>query len=182
MQPADREPISIRAGVTTIWRREWPTMRPPEWDLDYRIIFPAGVAYSVPVIVDGTGYLATIPPPATLPAGPATLYGTMKDGSDVISVYAGRIEILQDLSTVANIDPRSSAEIALADAEAALAKYLNTGAQISQWTINGKTMQFRSAADIIALVNHYRQIVARECIASAIQAGGAPGRIITRQC
>lgn len=182
MQPADREPISIRAGVTTIWRREWADMPAPTWTLAYRIIFPAGAAHAVAVSQDGAGYIATIPASTTLPAGPATLYGTMTNGADVTSIYAAPLQILPNLSTAANIDPRSSAEIALADAEAALAEYLKTGAQISQWTINGKTMQFRAAADIIALVNHYRQIVARERIASAIQAGGAPGRIITRQC
>jgi len=178
------EPRTIRAGITTQWRRSYPQIKPPEWSLEYRLIFPVGPAYDVPVAVDGDGWIATIPPSASpqLQQGSATLYGTATDGADVVAICAQRCEILPDLASVAMHDPRSQAEIALADAEAALAEYLKTGAQISQWTINGKTMQFRAAADIIALVNHYRQIVARERIASAIQAGGAPGRIITRQC
>lgn len=175
------EPVILRAGITTRWRRYWAGMPAPVWTLSYRILYPAAAAYDVPVAADGDGFVATIPSSAPLAAGQATLYGTATDGADVVSVYAARLEILPDLATADTLDPRSPAEIALADAEAALAEYLKSGGHISQWSIGGKTMQFRAADDILALVNHYRQIVARERIATSIAAGGAPGRLITRQ-
>ena len=63
----------------------------------------------------------------------------------------------------------------------ALAAYTaDGGATVESYTIAGRSMKFRSAADLISLIDKLERDVARERMAAGILAGGAPGRIVTR--
>lgn len=178
------EPRTLRAGDSAAWRRELPAYAPADgWVLAYRLLFATATAVAVPATAAGdTAYTVALTSTATAawPAGEATLTGIATRGTERATVYTAPITVLADLAAVANVDPLSATRRALADAEAALAAYMAGGGHIQQWTIGGKQLQFRSAADIIALIEFYRREVAREQVAATLAAGGLPGRVLVR--
>ena len=177
--PSYSEPRTLRAGDTATWRRNLPEYQPLDgWVLSYRILFPTAAAISISCTVDGTDFVASIPAAtsAAWTTGAATLVGRVAFGADAQTVYSSQLDVLPNLGTAATLDSRTSAEKALADAEAALAGYLGSSGHIATWTLGDKTMTFRSSADIIQLINFYRREVVRER-----QAGGLmSGRILVR--
>jgi hypothetical protein len=177
------EPRALRAGDSAAWRRALAAYPPADgWALAYRIVYASGTAVDIATTPDAGEYAVSLAPATTAAyvAGAATLVGRVTRAGEAVTVYAAPLTILPDLATVANLDPRSSAAKALADAEAALAAYLGSGAHVQSWTIGGKQMTFRSSAELIALVEFYRREVAREQVAARLAAGGAPGRVLVR--
>lgn len=84
-------------------------------------------------------------------------------------------------SMAAGTDLRSDAVKALAAAKAALAAFTSSNGAVEEYTINGRRMKFRAAADIVALISHLQGEVVREQRAAAIAAGLAnPSRLGVR--
>lgn len=177
------EPRTLRAGDSAVWRRTLADYAPADgWALAYRLLFVSAAAVDIATVVDGADYRVVLAAADTAAwsAGAATLVGRATRSGEAATVYTAPLQVLPNLGTAANLDPRSPAARALADAEAALAGYLASGGHIKQWTVGNKQMVFRDAADLIKLVEFYRREVAQERVAASIMAGGAPGRVLVR--
>lgn len=94
----------------------------------------------------------------------------------------GEIEVKADPAMLAQgYDSRTQAEIALADCKAALANFNQTGGRIKAYSIAGRSMEFDTSAEIIALVNYWQIQVTRENAAKAVRDGlPDPRRIYLR--
>lgn len=178
------EPRTLRAGDSAAWRRTLDDYAPADgWALGYRVLFAATPAVSIATTVEAAEYVVSLSAADTAawPAGTATLVGRATRGTtEAVTIYTAPLQVLANLGTAANLDPRTPAARALADAQAALSAYMSGGGHVQQWTIGGKQMVFRAAADIIELIEFYRREVARENVAAQIMAGGLPGRVLVR--
>ena len=59
-------------------------------------------------------------------------------------------------------DGRTTAEKALADAEAALMRYNEKGQRVQSYTINNRSMTFSSASEILEIIRYWRKRVMAE--------------------
>jgi hypothetical protein len=159
------------------------------WTLKYRLTPTFAAPAQTPIDLTATTYTTT---DYRVQAGPATT-ATWKAGIYTWtrwvekagarqSLGEGRIEFRPDPATlVQGYDPRSSAQRALDDAQAALANFQATGGRVKSYSINGRSMEFDAAVDIIKLVNYWQNEVARENAAKAVQGGQPdPRRIYLR--
>lgn len=181
--PAYTEPVTLRAGDSVTWRTALPEHLPADgWSLAYRLLWAGGYADCV-VDVEGDEYIVSLSASQTagVPAGKARLFGWVERSADRLTVHDSVLPVLANLAVATTYDSRTQAQKALEDARAALAAYTaDGGSTVESYTIAGRSMKFRSAADLITLINTLERDVARERIAGAVLAGGAPGRIVTR--
>lgn len=95
-----------------------------------------------------------------------------------VTLAAGEITITPDLALqVAGYDQRTTAEKALADAEAALSVFQASGGRIQSYTIGMRHMAFQKDSDILAIVNYWRN---RVLIEQAKAQGSRSRMILTR--
>lgn len=80
-----------------------------------------------------------------------------------LTVGMGQLQVQPDFANIGSgHDGRTLAERALADAEAALAQFSASGGKVRRYSIASRSMEFESAADILKLVNYWRQRVNAE--------------------
>lgn len=188
MDYASAEPNAIRAGDTVTWSRELPEHSAADgWALKYRLLYPTGTAAEITTSGSGTTHNVALTAAVTgaWTAGTATLVALVEKGSgpslERVTLESQAITILPNLSTAATLDTRSDAQIALADAKAALKTYMASGRlHVAEYDIAGRAMKFRSADEIRALIDYYEGEVGKERCQLAIQTGGSPGRIVGR--
>lgn len=181
--PASVEPTTLRAGDSIAWTRGYDAyLATAGWSLAYRLLWSTGYL-DISTTASGAEFAAVIAATssASIPAGRATLIGTVTKGAERQTVYQGPVTVLANLAIATAFDDRSQAVRALADAKAALAAYTADGnATVEAYTIAGRSMKFRTAADLIKLIERLERDVVAERNAAALAAGGAPGRIVTR--
>lgn len=178
------EPTLLRAGDSVSWTVSHPAHPASEgWALEYKILFPSGVAPAFTATGAGEEYSVALgyTNTASWAPGNATLVGRLQKGGERITVLQQEIVIEPDLIAATVFDGRSWARRALDDARAALVAYSANGqAHVEQYDIAGRAMKFRTAADITSLIGYLEGEVAKERAAQAIQAGGSPGRVYYR--
>lgn len=181
-------PDTLRAGDSADWTEGLPEFPAADgWTAKVRILFKSGTPADLTGAASGTdwAFTATAAITAAWPAGPSTLvlYVERGDGGTAqrSTLRQRAINILPNLLQAATFDGRSAARIALADCEAAMAKYASAGqTHVQSYTIAGRTMQFRTTSEILDLIRYYKAQVAREDAALAILSGGTPGRVYTK--
>lgn len=82
-------------------------------------------------------------------------------GDKCYSVRVGRVtvECAPDDPLAEGEDGRTTAEKALADAEAALMRYNEKGQRVQSYTINNRSMTFSSASEILEIIRYWRKRV-----------------------
>ena len=104
-------------------------------------------------------------------------------GADKKTIGMVPIFVQPDLTQLTNFDVRTDNAKALADAKLAMSQYLSGGkAHVQAYSIAGRNIQFRSLAEIQALINHYQTEVNKEIAAGQMLSGSfgsSPGRIYT---
>lgn len=181
-------PTTLRAGDSAAWSEATPAhLSPAGWSIKARLIFQSGAPFPFTGSPTSTGadFGISAADSATWPAGPATLILYAERGSGTglerATLAQSAVQILPNLLTATNHDGRTVAARTLADLESALASYAQSGkGHVQSYTIAGRSMQFRSAADILDLIRHYKTEVSRERAAQALLQGGSPGRVIAR--
>lgn len=175
MATATTEPDSVRAGDTIAWQKtlsDFPASS--GWTLKYRLINAAG---SIDIVASASGADHLVSVSATTSAtwqpGTYQYQSYVTKAAERYTVAIGSVEILPNLAAqVAGYDTRSTAKKTLEQLEAAHADYVSKGQGITQrYTIQDREIWFRSAADIIKLMNYYRNLVAQEEAAAAIKDG-----------
>lgn len=135
-----------------------------------------GTARSVTSTASGDDHLlqATSTTTATWAAGDYGWEIWAALGSERYRLEAGQLELVPSLiGAAAGTDTRTQAEVALDAAKAALAAWTPT---TRRYRINGREMEFNSAADIIQVIRHWENEVRRERDAAAMAAGRASSR------
>ncbi|MFZ5541907.1 MAG: hypothetical protein ACOZJZ_00005 [Pseudomonadota bacterium] len=87
----------------------------------------------------------------------------MKKDAERITVASGQLTITRDLSQVSGTyEARSQAQRALADCEAALAKFNASGGKVNSYEIAGRRMQFSTIAELLQLQAFWKAKVLAE--------------------
>ncbi|MDT3708161.1 MAG: hypothetical protein ROZ09_15170 [Thiobacillus sp.] len=187
MELQTNEPTAIRAGDSVSWSRELPEYSSDAgWALKYRLLYTVGTAVAIASTGAGTTHTVelTSAQTATFAAGTATLVAFVENATtaDRVTLEATPVTILPDLTTAATHDGRSANQVALANAEAALAAYMAKGqAHVAEYDIAGRRMKFRAASEITDLISYYERECAKERVAQALLEGNpAPGRVAVR--
>lgn len=183
---ATTAPTTIRAGDSATWVETLPNYPATDgWALKYRIVWRA--SGFTPATIDTVGSadthtaILTSAATAAYAAGPATLVSWVERPGERITLDQQPLQITPDLTTATASDSRSASQKALDDTRAALAAYVASGQmKVANYTINGRSMQFRGTEDLTRLVQHYEREVAKERALTAALNGVAAGRIITR--
>lgn len=183
MSETTTEPTTLRAGDSIAWTRSVPAFPASAgWVLAYRLLWSASML-DIATTASGDDYAVALSAvdSATVPPGRATLVGTVSKSGDRKTIYSAPVTVLADLAAASTFDGRSWAQRALDDARTALLAYTaGGGAHVEAYTIAGRSMKFRSAADLLELIARLERDVVAERHANAIIAGGTPGRILTR--
>lgn len=179
------EPTTFRAGDSASWSESLPDYPASAgWLLKYRLIWPTGTGVNLTATPAGNDFAVSLVSSDTTgwTAGKATLVSWVEKGTDRVTLEQKAVTILPDMTQAITHDGRSANKQALDAAEAALAEYLKGGkATVAEYEVAGRRMKFRDADQIIALINHYKPLVARENAALALlQGGGMPGRVYYR--
>lgn len=177
-------PDTFRAGDSISWSESLPDYLPSDgWSLKFRLLWSTGNA-TFDAAPSGDEYTVALTSAntASWSAGSATLVRWVEHSGAKRTLSSNAVTILPDLTAAEQHDGRSRNRRALDDAEAALAAYLGGGkAMVAEYSIAGRTMKFRDAEQIVAIINHYRPLVARENAALALLSGGStPGRVYYR--
>jgi hypothetical protein len=176
------QPSTFRAGDSVAWSvslAAYPASA--GWTLRYRLLFPSGTVQTIASTAAGDDFNVTqsAADTADWTPGTATLVKIVDKAAESYTLAADLVTVLPDLRVATTHDGRTPNEKALADAEAALAAYVAAGQMhVEGYEIAGRTMTFRTLADITALIDHYKFLVARDNALKALYAGGAPrGRV-----
>lgn len=110
-----------------------------------------------------------------------TITATDADGARS-TISSGQVPVIADLALAGpGYDARTPAQIALEDAELALASFKGSGGRIRSYTIAGRTLTFDSSAELLQICNYWRLRVANEQRAARAAAGlGDPSKLHVR--
>lgn len=172
-------PAFIHAGDTVAWIESLPEFKPSEgWSLEYKLVNTA-TSISIGTSIDGENYSVSIPATvsSTWAPGRYTWVAFVTRGSERYTVGSGEITVKPNLAGVTSgYDPRTPAQKALDDLRAALLAWLASGGTVQSYTIAGRTMTYRSIAEIRRAISLAEREVAREKAAEKLASGIDPGR------
>lgn len=173
------EPVFIQAGDTVAWTRDLADYPAPAWTLKYRLINAAS-RIDITAVASGTTHSVSVSAAATTAwtAGDYTWQAYVEGGtSERYTVGNGRITIKPNLAAMgANYDARSTARKALDDTRAAMASWIATNGQVTEYEIAGRRMKYASLSDIEGRIRLLEREVANEEAAEKLAAGLQPAR------
>lgn len=122
---------------------------------------------------DGSWVLdATSAQTEALPAGVYAWVYTLSSAAGRATVCQGQIRVLPDVTAASDgYDARTTAQVALSEAEAALAAFKGSGGRIKQYTIAGRTVMYDTAAELLQVISYWKTRVAMEGHAAAAAQG-----------
>jgi len=107
---------------------------------------------------------------------------TVAKDDDRYTVATGATTVTADLTQAQEgYDPRTVAEKALADAEAALAAYNASRGMVKKYSIGARSMEFNTSSEILEVISYWRLRVANEQTRASIAQGlGNPRNLKVR--
>lgn len=177
MATPTNEPRSARAGDTWAWRREDLTDYPPgTWTLRYFFKAPSA-NFSFDATADGTAFAIarTAAQTAVYTAGVYQWFAFVTDGTARHQVDEGTLEVLPDMGVAGNLDTRSTARKILEYLDAALVTAAQSNALMSSYSINGRSVTFRTVAELQQARDYWAARVRDEDAAQSLAAGAAFG-------
>jgi hypothetical protein len=146
-----------------------------EWALAYVLRGPSTLA--VDAVANGGAWVTSLTAAQTAPlqSGAYQWFALISKGDERLEAGRGRMQVDPDpLQLQAGHDPRTVAEIALADAEAALAGWSTSKGAVKRWRINGREQEFHDLKQILDVVAYWRVRVRNEQAAVAVANGQSP--------
>lgn len=181
---------SLQQGDSTTWLDDPVTdaqnrlLTSSAYTLTYTLAGPIAAPLAIIATANGNGWKTTLGTAASAGLVPGTYWwsAALTGSGERITLGTGEAQILANLASAgANYDGRSVAEIALADAEAALSTFRASHGRTRSYTIGTRNMQFESAADILVEINFWKIRVGNERSAQAIANGlGNPRKLFVR--
>lgn len=158
------EPSYIRAGDTITWLKcinDYPAS--DGWVLNYRLINTAG-NFDIVSTASGGDHLVAVDAAtsATYTAGDYKLLSWVEKALERFSIASMPLKVLPDLAAeAAGYDTRSNAKKTLDLIDAAILSH-GTNAWVQSYTIDGRSMTFRSVSEFISFRSKIKQEVIRE--------------------
>lgn len=151
------------------------------WTLSYRLVPRSGAGTAIEFscsadTTDPEAHRAQVSAATTAAwaAGAYSWFSWVSKAAEKYSVSTGAITLVADpRSSSGPLDLRTEAEVALAQAKAALAAWTPT---TRSYTIGQRSMTFNSTADIIPIIQYWEREVAKERRAAARASGLDTGR------
>lgn len=156
------------------------------WTLRYALRGPSGL--DIDAVAEGAGWRAGIGLAASAVLQPG-LYTwsaiVSRAAAERVTVAAGQLSVLPDLAALSSsvaYDGRSVAQRALADCEAALARFNASGGKVKRYDIAGRSMEFASVGELMQLHGFWKAKVLAEQATQQAAAGqgGNPRNLYTR--
>lgn len=178
-------PESFRAGDTSQWidppiSINGVTYGSSDYALSYIIAGPVA-PITLTATADGAGWKTSIGlvESEQIVAGSYAWQAVLTSATQRITVASGRLTVNANLAeAIAGFDPRSIAEKALAEAEAALAQYHATGGKVKEYVIGQRSMKFADSTQILQEISYWRTEVAKERNKARIAAGLGGGNTL----
>lgn len=178
-------PTSFRAGDTSQWIDQPVTLNGITYDsslytLSYIIAGPVAPV-TLEAVPSGNGWQSTIglTEAESFTAGSYAWQAVLTSNTERITAATGRLTVESNLAdAIAGFDPRSVAEKALAEAEAALAKYHATGGKVKEYVIGQRSMKFADSTQILQEISYWHAEVAIERNKARIAAGLGGGNTL----
>lgn len=152
------------------------------WVLKYFLRGPASL--DLTAVASGRAWQTTLTAVASaaLTAGDYVWSAVITLAAERITCGSGRFTLTPDLGSVgAPYDGRSTAQIALASCESAMATFNSTGGKVKKYQIAGRTMEFQTIAELMQLHSFWKMRVMAEQSASSVANGmGNPRNLYTR--
>lgn len=152
------------------------------YTLTYELRGPAVLTLNA--VASGRGWRTalTTTQSAALTPGLYAFAAYIKAAGVRVTAASGELTITPDISgAVAGYDTRSTAEKALADAEAALSNLTASGKKVREYTIGSRAAKYYTAAELVEAIKYWRIRVANEQHIKAIANGlGNPRNLQVR--
>jgi hypothetical protein len=135
-------------------------------------------------VPDGDGYQVNVAPATTSgwTPGKYTWVAYVARPGERFTVESGEVEILPDPAVSGSpLDLRSQARKALDDLKAARATWVSTGGRVKRYSIAGRDIEYKDAAEIDMEIAYWTKQVGEEQTGADLEAGRRPkNRILTR--
>lgn len=152
------------------------------WTLTYQLR-SAALTLALTAVANGTGWKTTISTTQSATLTPGIYYwqAQASKGSDRVTLGAGQITVVQDLTTATTgYDGRTQSELDLDAVQAAMRAMISGGA-VAEYAIGGRSLRKIALADLRALESQLKARVNRERKAQKIANGeGNPNNVFVR--
>lgn len=176
------EPTSITAGDSLTWQRSLADYAADVWTLKYRLI-NSTAKLDLTATASGTNHLITISTAVSAAIAPG-LYAWsawVEKTGERVTIGSGTLRVLPNLAVQAVYDARSDAAVIVDQLMAAYKSYSASNGHVAEYEIAGRRMKYRSGAEILAAINHWKAVLASEQRAARIAAGlGAGNKLLVR--
>jgi hypothetical protein len=176
------EPTSINAGDTLTWQKSLADYPAPTWVLKYRLINAAGKV-DITAAASNTDHLVSVlaAVTATWVAGSYAWTAWVETATARATVGSGTIRVLPNLAALTAYDARSDAALIVDQLMAAYKTYTASQGHVAEYEIAGRKMKYRSSAEILDALNHWKAILAAEKRAERMAAGlGGGNKLLVR--
>jgi hypothetical protein len=159
---ATTEPLQLRAGDTWTWSRSLTDYPAGSWTLKYAFKNSTH-DIQITAAADGTDHLVTVAMATTAgyTKGRYKWVAYVESATERYTIGTGEVDVLPSYVASGVLDDRTPARKALDALDAGLAQF-GSNAHVHSYTIEGRTMQYRTFADFIAARDRLKQEVARE--------------------
>jgi hypothetical protein len=183
-------PDNLQSGDTITWRDDsW--VEPVSGIVcdsgSYTLSTTIASAVGTPIIVagvpSGTGWVSTLAAAQnSLTPGLAWYQSVLTGNGNRFTLSKGQIQVLSDVTAQTGAyDGRTTAEKALADAEAALANLTASGQKVGQYTIGSRSAKYYTPAELVQAIGYWKVRVFNEGRAQSIRNGlGDPANLTVR--
>ena len=173
------EPTSVTAGDTITWTRALADYPATAYTLKYRLINAAG-KIDITATAAGADHLVSVSSTtsAAYTAGSYAWTAWVEKTGERTTVGGGTITVKPNIAALATLDARSDAAIIVDQLMAAYKTYTASQGNVAEYEIAGRRMKYRSSAEILDQLNHWKGILAGEKRAERIAAGLGGGNQI----
>ncbi len=176
------EPAAITAGDSFTWQKTLADYPAGTWTLKYRFINAAG-KIDITATASGTDHLVSVTPTtsAAYTAGDYTWTAYVEKTGYRVTIATGTLEVKPNIAALTTLDARTDAAIIVDQLMAAYKTYTASSGNVAEYEIAGRRMKYRSAAEILQQISHWKGVLASEKRAERIAAGlGGGNKILVR--
>lgn len=174
----DIEPASFRVGDFLTWTKDLPDFpADASWVLTYTLI-NAAAKITITASASGTLHLVSVLPATTAgyAAGLYTWAARVTKATESYTVGEGSMLLEPNLAALTTYDGRSFARTMMEAIEAAMEG--RASSLQMKMEINGRSLEYMSATDMIKWYSYYKSIVAQEAAKESITRTGIDPRRI----
>lgn len=176
------EPTSIRAGDFLTWLKsltDYPANA--GWVLSYTLI-NAALKITITASASGADHLISVPAATTAnyTAGRYSWMARVTKATEIYTIDSGTVEVLPNLSALTTFDGRSHAATMVEAIEAATEG--RASALQLKMEINGRSIEYMGAGDLITWLSFYRAELAKEGRAETLRRTGINRNKIGVRC